>query len=522
MNAQSTLRGAFLPSTSASRVHLWSRTSAFAKAAADTPARLLRRLVLLICGASITACAPVGPNYKRPELQPPPAYRWADAQQTASSIADVPWWQVFDDPVLQQLLRDAIAHNLDLRAAMARVEEARALSGVARSFRYPDINLQAGYEANQGSRASQPPSALQNVDRTYNNTSAVVTLAWEADLFGRLRRGEEAAFARYLASEEGRRAVLVTLVSDVASSYFLLRELDLQLEIAKRTLVLNDQTVVYYNDRLNGGVSNRLELNQARANRALTAASIPEIERQIAVLEHAISVLVGRPPSGIPRGATLEEQHTPPQVPVGVPAALLERRPDVVQAERFLVAANADVGAAKALFYPTISLTGSLGAVSGDLADFMKGDSIIWSAGASLLQPIFNGKRIRRNYEAAQARFNEALAIYQQSALNAYREVSDSLVSIQKLAQVRTEQEGGVVALRDASQLSRDRYETGLSTYLEVLIADQQLFQLELQLATTRGDQLRQVAQLYRALGGGWQPEAAAPAPGTPPPPPPN
>jgi multidrug efflux system outer membrane protein len=496
MSAQSTLRGSYA----------WSRTAV---------------LLLSAAASLVVAGCTVGPNYKRPELQPPPAYRWADPQQ-ASGIADVPWWQVFDDAALQALLRDGIAHNLDLRAAMARVEEARALSGVARSFRYPEINLQAGYSADQGSRASQPPGADPTGDRTYNNTSLSATLAWEADLFGRLRRGEEAAFARYLASEEGRRAVLVTLVGDIASSYFLLRELDLQLEIARRTLVLNDQTVVYYTDRLNGGVSNRLELNQARANRALTAASIPEIERQIAILEHAVSVLVGRPPSEVPRGATLEGQRLPPSIPVGLPATLLERRPDVVQAERFLIAANADVGAAKALFYPTITLTGSLGAVSGDLADFMKGDSIIWSAGAGLLQPLFNGKRIRRNYEAAQARFNEALAIYQQSALNAYREVADSLVSIRKLAEIRTEQEAGVVALRDASQLSRDRYETGLSTYLEVLVADQQLFQLELQLASTRGDQLRQVAQLYRALGGGWQPEATtAPAPGSPPAPPP-
>jgi len=232
-------------------------------------------------------------------------------------------------------------------------------------------------------------------------------------------------------------------------------------------------------------------------------------------------VLAGRPPAAVARGRTLDEQQVPPQVPVGVPAALLERRPDVLEAERLLAAANADVGAAKALFYPTITLTGSLGAVSGDLANFLKGDSIIWSAGASLFQPLFNHKRIRRNYEATQARFDQAMGGYQQSALNAYREVADALVSIQKLAQVRVEQEAGVVALRDASQLSRDRYENGLSTYLEVLIADQQLFQLELQLATTRGDQLRVIAQLYRALGGGWQPEPSA-APATPPAPPPD
>jgi outer membrane protein, multidrug efflux system len=293
--------------------------------------------------------------------------------------------------------------------------------------------------------------------------------------------------------------------------------------VARRTLQLNEQTVTYYADRLQGGVSNRLELNQARANRALTGASIPEIERQIAVLEHAISVLAGRAPGAITRGRSVTETAAPPLVPVGVPASLLERRPDVLESERQLIAANADIGAAKALFYPRITLTGSLGHVSGDLADFLKGDSIIWSFGAGLFQPLFNAGRIRRNLEAAEARFEQAIAIYQRSALNAYREVSDALVTIEKLALIRIEQEDGVAALRDASDLSRLRYETGLSSYLEVLIADQQLFQLELQLASTRGEQLRVIAQLYRALGGGWQTEPPSTQPGQPlPPPPPN
>ena len=466
----------------------------------------------------------VGPAYKRPDLAPPAAYRGAPATTAAESLADLPWWQVFDDPALQGLVRDAIAHNPDLRLAIARVGEARALAGVAKSFLYPEVNLNAGYTGNQASRNSQPPGALPNGDRTYNNTAVSADLAWEVDLFGRLRSQNDAAFNRYLATEEGRRAVLVTLVSDVASSYFLLRQLDLQLEVARRTLQLNDQTVTYYSDRLQGGVSNRLELNQARANRALTAASIPELERQVAILEHAISVLAGRAPGAITRGRSVTETAVPPAVPVGVPASLLERRPDVLESERLLIAANADIGAAKALFYPRISLTGSLGNVSGDLADFLKGDSIIWSFGAGLFQPLFNAGRIKRNFEAAEARFEQAIAIYQRSALNAYREVSDALVTIEKLALIRIEQETGVAALRDAAELSRLRYETGLSTYLEVLVADQQLFQLELQLASTRGEQLRVIAQLYRALGGGWQPEQQAPAPGQPatPPAPPN
>ena len=433
----------------------------------------------------------------------------------------MPWWQVFDDPALQGLVRDAIANNPDLRLAVARVSEARALAGVAKSFLYPDINLNAGYTGNQASRNSQPPGALQERDRTFNNTAVSANMAWEIDLFGRLRSENDAAFNRYLSTEEGRRAVLVTLVSDVATSYFLLRELDLQLEVARRTLELNDKTVTYYADRLQGGVSNRLEVNQARANRALTAASVPEIERQIAILEHAVSVLAGRAPGAITRGRSVTEQAAPPLVPVGVPAALLERRPDVLEAERLLIAANADIGAAKALFYPRISLTGSLGNVSGDLADFLKGDSIVWSFGAGLFQPLFNAGRIRRNLEASEARLEQAIAVYQRSALNAYREVADALVTIEKLKLIRVEQEAGVEALRDAADLSRLRYETGLSSYLEVLIADQQLFQLELQLASTRGGQLRVIAQLYRALGGGWQPDHQAPPPGQPATPPP-
>ncbi len=463
----------------------------------------------------ITGCASVGPDYSRPDMSPPAAFRDTGAQQSPDTLADIPWWQVFDDKALQELIRDAIAHNYDLRVAIARVQEARALARVARSFLYPDIGLSAFTGGNQASRNSQPAVVGEDDDRVFANTSITATMAWELDLFGRIRRDSEAAFARYLASEEGRRAVLITLVSDVAQSYFLLRELDLQRVVALRTLSLNDQTVEYYRTRLAGGVSNRLEVDSAVANRSLTAASVPDIERQVAILENAISVLVGRPPGAVTRGRTLEEQTVPPNIPVGVPATLLERRPDVVEAEQLLVASNADVGAAKALFYPTISLTGSVGTVSGDLSDLLKGQSVIWSLGASLFQPIFNAGRIRGNYDAARARFDRALAEYQQTAINAYREVADALISIQKLAAVRVEQEIGVVALRDASQLSRERYDIGLSSYLEILIADQELFERELDLARTRGEELRALAQLYRALGGGWQPEP----PTTPPPP---
>ena len=466
-------------------------------------------------GLAAAGCT-VGPNYERPKLEPPAQHRSAAPAPAPESVADLNWWQLFQDPALQTLIREGVANNLDLRIASARVVEARALAGIAKSFLYPEVGAGFGTSQEQPSRVGDPKLTKEQVpDRTYSNWALTGSLSWEIDLFGRLRRGREAAVAQYLATEEGRKAVMVTLVGDIASTYFYLRELDLSLEIARRTVKINDDTVVYYTRRLQGGVSNRLEVDQAKANRAVTAAAIPDIERQIVIAENALSVLLGRPPAAIARWKPIGENEIPPQVPAGLPAQLLERRPDVLQAEQLLVAANANIGVAKALFYPTISLTGSLGTVSSSLSNFMTGDSIVWSFGAGLFQPIFNGGRIKQNYEVAKARYDQALAQYQRSALNAYREVADSLITIQKLAERRVELESGVEALRDAVQLSRARYDTGLSSYLEVLIADQQLFSQELQLAQVRGSQLRAVTQLYRALGGGWQPEqVTAPPPG--------
>jgi multidrug efflux system outer membrane protein len=439
----------------------------------------------------------------------PPQHRFLEGPAQAESLADLPWWEVTKDPQLQALIREGIAKNLDLRVATARVEEARAVAGIAKSFLFPEVNLTGGYGAQQVSRLAEPPQGTKS-QKTYQNWNAGLTLSWEIDLFGRLRRENEAAFAQFLATDQGRRGVLITLVADVASTYFQLRELDLELEIANRTVRLNDETVAFYDRRLKGGVSNRLERDQAQANRALTASTIPNIELQIATTENALSVLLGRLPGPIERGTALTDQWRPPQVPAGMPAALLERRPDVVQAEQLLVASNANVGAAKALFFPTISLTGILGTVSGEFSNLLKADSNTWSLNPGLFQPLFQAGRIRRNYDAANARFDQSLAEYQKAALNGYREVADSLVTIQKLAVRRVEQEKGVEALRDASKLSRDRYDSGLANYLEILIADQQLFALELELSRTRGAELVAVVQLYRALGGGWQPEAAA------------
>jgi multidrug efflux system outer membrane protein len=463
-----------------------------------------RLAILAVTSVLATGCTTVGQNYQRPPQVVPPVYRFSAEPAQAESMADLPWWEVFNDPDLQALIREAIGTNLDLKVAAARVEEARARAGVAKSFLYPQVDGVAGYGVRQ---ASNTPRTGENPDggSVHQNAAYGFQLSWELDLFGRIRRETESATAVVLATEQGRRGVMVTLVGDVASSYFLLRELDVQLAISRETLRLNDETVQFFRNRLEGGVSNRLELDQAIANRAQTAAAIPDVERQIAVIENAISVLLGRGPGPITR-ASGSDLESPPLIPPGLPAALLERRPDVVQAEYLLVAANADVGAARALFFPTISLTGFFGGVNGDLNKFLGGDGAVWSIGAGLLQPVFQGGRIRRNYEAFQARFTAAVAEYQKAALNGYRETANALVTIQKLSEVRTEIQTGVVALQDATDLSRARYDTGLANYLEIILADQALFRQQILLAQTRGAELRARAELYRALGGGWQP----------------
>jgi multidrug efflux system outer membrane protein len=446
----------------------------------------------------------VGPNYSRPTIPVPDNHRGAPEAPQAESLADIPWWELFNDPVLQELTRDALRNNYDLRTAAARVEEARAQIGITRSSFYPQVSLNGGGSTEQVSRVTEPPESL-GTNRSFRNWFATLGLTWEFDVFGRIRREAEAAGARYVASEMDRRAVYITLLADVAQSYFILRELDLELEIARRTLQLNDETIQFYRRRLAGGVSNRLELDQSVANRSRTAAVIPDLERRIAIQENLINFLLARNPATITRGTVLVDQYHPPAIPAGLPSALLERRPDVQSAEQLLVAANADVGAAKALFFPTFSLDAAVGGFTHNISNIDK-RAAVWAVSGGFLQPIFQGWRLFWNYEATIARFDQSLAQYEKAAQNGFREVADALVTIEKLRDVRVEQQTEVSALQDASSLARLRYDTGLANYLEVLIADQDLFAAELELARTRGAQLNAVVQLYRALGGGWQP----------------
>jgi multidrug efflux system outer membrane protein len=479
----------------------------------------LRAVSLFVAGLALLGAfggCLLGPNYQRPPIDSPENHRFVEGAAKPESLADIPWWELFQDPVLQGLIHDSLQRNFDLRIAAARVQEARARAGIAKSFLFPEVNLQGGYSSEQVSTLSDPAQNLGVQDRNFQNYYLNLGLSWEIDLFGRIRREKESATAVFFASEEARRGVAITLVADVARAYFQLRTLDQELEIARHTLAINDETVAFYRRRVEGGVSNQLELDQTIANRSRTAAVIPEIEQQIAFQENLIHLLLGEAPGPIPRGVALNDQYHPPGVPAGLPAALLERRPDVLEAEELLVAANADIGAAKALFFPTISLTGLFGGISHDLSNLADSGARVWSVGAGLFQPIFQGGRIKRNYEAAKARFEVALAQYQKAAFNSFREVADSLVTIQKLEESRVARQEAVVALRESAGLARRRYNAGLSNYLEILIADQDLFDAERILARTRGAQMDALVGLYRALGGGWSAAPPEPAADTP------
>ncbi len=474
------------------------------------PARETRlSITLLAAFAALAGCA-VGPDYERPHTEAPAEYRGAPTASTEHSLADLDWSQVFPDPVLAELIHTGLANNFDLRTAAARVEEYRSYAGVARGALFPQVGVGLGYSANNNSRLQDP--ALFASDHTDRNYNASVQLSWEFDLFGRLRRQDESAIALWLASEQGRRSVVVTLIGDLATAYYTLLELDLELDISIKTLKSNTDQVQFYSDRLEGGASNRLEVDQAEANRASTAATLHDVERRIALQENLINLLLGRGPGPVPRGDSLTAQSLPPELPLGLPLQLLERRPDILQAEQGLVSANADIGAAKALFFPSISITAATGGLSHDFNDLGKSDAGIWSFGANIFQPLFQGGAIRSNYAAAKARFDQAMAQYQKAVQNGFRDTADAVATIEKKRAAAIEVEKGVVALRDAADLARSRYEGGLSSYLDILIADQSLFSAELSLARIRADEHIAVVSLYRALGGGWQ---AADASGT-------
>jgi outer membrane protein, multidrug efflux system len=462
----------------------------------------MRRLALVLAGLALGGCA-VGPDYQRPRIPVPAQFYGEQAATEARTLADLPWWEVFDDAVLKGLIEEAFKNGYDARLAAARVEEARARYGIARSDLLPQAGYTAGWTRERQDQFFNPSGA------TDTKWTAKLGFSWELDLWGRIRRLNEAARARYLASEEARRGVLLSLASDVAIAYFELRELDAELEIARRTTSAFQDTYDLFGRRLEGGAASALETSRAEASLGQVAAQIPELERAIVARENEINLLLGRSPQPIPRDAPLA--RLPPAIPPGLPAALLERRPDVRQAEQQLVAANASIGVAKAAFFPTLSLTGLFGNVSPELGDlFSKGKT--WSIATNLLGPLFTGGSVKRNVAATQAQWEQAKILYESSVTNALAEVSTALVSRAKLVETERQRARTVAAYQEAVRLANLRYISGLSAYFEVLESQQQLFPAEITLAQTRRNQLIAVVDLYRALGGGWRAEGLAQA----------
>ncbi len=457
------------------------------------------RVALALAAAGLCACA-IGPNYERPDVADPARYRgWVEAPE-AASLADLPWWEVFGDPVLVQLTTLALEQNLDLVQATARVEQGRALVGAARSEFYPQV----GYEG-RGGRVRVPISADPGDDHTtFTSLFAGLSLAWELDVWGRIRRASEAAQAELYADEYVRRGVLLSLVSGVASSYFELIELDRELEIARESRDAFQETLDLFQRRFEGGVGSKLPTRRAEAALADAEAAIPELESRIVATENRISVLLARPPDEVARGRPLVAQETPPSTPPGIPAQILERRPDVLVAEEEIVAANARVGVAMGNFLPRIGLTAVYGGASDELHDLVTGSASLWNVLGEVAGPLFQGGLRLSQYRAQKSAWEEAKARYEQTVLTALAEVSDALVAQQKLAQERTQRERQVKALSEAVDLSLLRYRQGLAGYYEVLDAQQQLFPAQRLLARVQRDQLDVVVRLYRALGGGW------------------
>jgi multidrug efflux system outer membrane protein len=459
---------------------------------------ILKPTALPVVLLAFLAGCTVGPNYQKPPISTPAQIRGQEGTAAAASLADQAWWEVFADDTLKGLIDEALRNSYDVRLAGWRVEEARAAAGISNAQRWPQVQAGAGWSRGRSSQLVVPGA------RTDDFIDANVGVSWEIDLWGRIRRLNEAARAQYLTTEEARRGVLLSLVSDVATTYFQLRELDLELEIARRSAEAFQGTYDLFNRRLETGIASGLETTSAGATLAATKAAIPDLERQIQAQENRLSFLLGRNPGPIPRGNPLADQLLPPEIPAGLPSDLLQRRPDLRAAEQQLVAANAEVGVAVANFFPRISLTGAFGGVAPQLSDLL-GDGKSWSIGGGLLTPVFQGKRLGEERRAAEARWEQAKVQYEASVTNAFVEVSTALAAYRKLAEIEEEQAQAATSYRQAVDLSNERYLSGLSDYLEVLQAQQQQLVAESSLARTRFDRLASLVQLYKALGGGWQ-----------------
>ena len=464
--------------------------------------RLGRNLPLWVLLALLLSGCALGPDYKRPKIDAPANFRSAVTPAEQGSIADLPWWAVFKDETLQKLITQALENNYDLLIAVTRVEQARQISAQARGQFFPQASYDGVVAKGKNSFLTSPSP---NGGSTEDSGLLSVNVFWEMDFWGRIRRLNEAARAQYLATEEGCRGVVVSLVSSVAQAYFELLELDLELEISRKNTKSFEDTLRIFTLRLEGGAASKLETASAEALVGTVAANIPDLERQIVLKENQINVLLGRKPGPVERKARLLEETMPPEIPAGLPSALMERRPDIRQAEQNLRAANAQIGVAMANFFPKIGLTTLLGHVSPELSAFTSGSASLWSVAGTMTGPLFQGGTLLAQYRQSKAAWEEARLTYEQLALNAFQEVSNAVISGQKLAATRVQQARAVKAYEEAVQVSLKRYVSGKASYFEVLQNQQNLFPAETTLARTELNQLLATVQLYKALGGGWR-----------------
>jgi len=455
---------------------------------------------IALLATGIGACA-VGPNYKRPETTPI-APTWRDSAQAGrdSSFANVPWWSVFNDDTLQVLIRRALKDNRDIHVALARVNEARALLGIQRLEYYPQINLQAGLRKSDG--ADSLLTGVTNSEMAYLGGG----LSWELDLWGRLRRLNEAAAAELLATEEGRRSMILTVVGDVARTYMELIELDDQVAITDTQVVIRRASLQLARGRFQGGLTSEMDVRQGEHALAVAEGSHSRALRQRTQKENEISVLLGRPPGGVPRGLRLSQQGVPTAIPAGLPSSLLTRRPDVRQAEEQLHAANARIGAAVAAMFPTISLTATGGTISSELGSLFGNGTGFWRLAPNLFLPIINTGRNRKQVAAERARTEAAMGQYEKTVLTAFREVEDQLVAVQRLREEADAAGRASTAARQGVRLAGLRYEGGVDNYLTLLDAQRAQLDAELQQSGLEREYRVAVVQLYKALGGGWDP----------------
>jgi multidrug efflux system outer membrane protein len=462
----------------------------------------LRAAAVLPVVFALFGCA-VGPNYKRPNVDVPPTYRGAAVSNTAASdpasLGDEKWWAVFQDEALQGLIRTALQQNYDLRIAATRVLQARAQLGITRADQFPSLSGGANINSNRTALSPEFPA--------FEETSGQLTVSasWELDFWGKYRRATEAARADLLASEWGQRAVVSTLIANIATAYFQLRALDLELEISQQTLSSRRESLKLEQALEENGSASLVDVRQAEQLVYTASETIPNVERQIQQEENFIRVLLGENPGEVPRGRKLTEQPHLPSIPVGLPSTLLERRPDIQQSEQQLVAANALIGVAKAAYYPDISLTGTGGFQSPALVKLFTGPAGLWNFGPNVTVPIFTAGKIHSNVKLVEAQQQEALLTYQQTIQQAFRGVSDSLIAYQKNREFREQQELLTASAEDAAKLAEIRYKAGVTSYLEVLTNDTNRFAAQLALAQAQSNELNALVQVYAALGGGWQ-----------------